>query len=97
MRRPAHPAPGCRADGSGAPAGSRRGSSAALLALLTVALGTTAAVAFGFDAGLALAALRTHHAWLLGFVSRGAGRGLAAVHGGLRCCGRGLGARASRS
>jgi uncharacterized membrane protein YdjX (TVP38/TMEM64 family) len=67
LRRSAHPAPGCGADGPGAPAGSRRGSSAALLALL--ALGTTAAVAFGFDAGLALAALKTHHAWLLGFVA----------------------------
>jgi uncharacterized membrane protein YdjX (TVP38/TMEM64 family) len=69
LRRPAHPASGCRADGSGAPAGSRRGSIAALLALLAVALGMIAAVAFGFDAGLALAALRTHHAWLLGFVA----------------------------
>lgn len=69
LRRPAHPAPGCRTDGSGAPAGLRRGSIAALLAVLAVALGMIAAVAFGFDAGLALAALRTHHAWLLGFVA----------------------------
>src|SRR5688572_30011956 len=68
-RRPAHPALGCCADASGARAGSRRGSIAALLALLAVGIGTTAAVALGVDAGLALATLKSHHAWLLGFVA----------------------------
>jgi uncharacterized membrane protein YdjX (TVP38/TMEM64 family) len=68
-RRPAHPALGCCADASGARAGSRRGSIAALLALLAVGIGTTAAVAFGVDAGFALATLKSHHAWLLGFVA----------------------------
>jgi uncharacterized membrane protein YdjX (TVP38/TMEM64 family) len=68
--RPAAPAAqGCGPDERGARAGARRAGMAALLALLAVGIGITAALALGVDAKLALAALNTHHAWLLGFVA----------------------------
>lgn len=69
LRRPADPASQCCHDGSEARPGLRRASLAVLVALLAVGIGIAAAVAFGVDAGLALAALKTHHAWLLGFVA----------------------------
>jgi uncharacterized membrane protein YdjX (TVP38/TMEM64 family) len=61
------PAPGAP---SRAGAGGRapRASVVALLTLLVLAIGALAVVALGFDSGRALAALRTHHAWLVSFV-----------------------------
>jgi uncharacterized membrane protein YdjX (TVP38/TMEM64 family) len=69
VRVDAHPALGYRPEESGARAESRRGGIAVLLGLLAIGVGTTAALAFGVDARVALAALKTHHAWLLGFVA----------------------------
>jgi uncharacterized membrane protein YdjX (TVP38/TMEM64 family) len=63
------PAAGLPPDLSGPPGNHGRGSVVVILAVLVLLTGSVAALAFGFDARLALDALRTHHHWLLGFVA----------------------------
>ena len=69
MRRIPDPAAGLPPDLSGPPGNHGRGSAVVILTVLVLLTGAVVALAFGFDEGFALHALRTHHHWLLGFVA----------------------------